>query len=304
MFQESKSKQGGQLYTASFRDLSRVPRSVTRAYQHEFLVDELPRLAADTNSNAVLREQMRAYEDITGRTAPYGMRVALGYRGEEGISDFTGIDPQIYETHLDWIGARGLTKIGQITKAHQGNSFSSNLFPLYGAPDWEEYVERTWARFGARSVSIVNYSVPFRTGIRLMMASYFNGPATDVASRFEFDIVNMPFAIVWMKHFGVIDDATMRHWLRLLANLTPAKLFLIREIIGAQRYHASLVAERTGISKRNLENHIYQLSDVLDEKVPQARNTSGNGSIIVDIANHYGFLSFAGRPFFGPSKAE
>ena len=41
-----------------FRDLSRLPLSLRRAYEHSFLVKDLPRIARMRNSMAVLDAQM------------------------------------------------------------------------------------------------------------------------------------------------------------------------------------------------------------------------------------------------------
>ena len=90
----------------------------------------------------------------------------------------------------------------------------------------------------------------------------------------------------------------MRHWLFLLVGLSPANVFMIRELLASPRYSAELLPERTGMPKRSFEGHFLKFSELLNEKFPDEAPSKGKGSILFDIARHYGFLSFTGRPHF------
>lgn len=288
----------------SFRDLSRVPRTVSGCYQHHFLVQDLPRLALDPNPKAVMDEQAATYAEVTRREAPFGFRVAIGKRGEPGTSLATGVNRAVYDSHLDWMSRRGPTLMTNVTKAHEGSTFISGQFPANVSDEWADYVDTTWSRHDVSTVAVTNYSVPFRANTRLMFASYFTQKAKDVASRFEFDIVMLPFAIVWLYRFGIIDEPILRHWLFMLSGLSPTKLFLIRELVTTPRYHATSVMSRTGLSKRNIENHLYQLSDILNAKVPRDAEVKGNGAILFDVVNNFSFLANFGRPAFQVLEGE
>lgn len=290
----------------SFRDLSRVPRSVTRAYQSEFLERELPRIAAKEHPELILKEQISYYAEATSRPAPNSAHVTLGERGQLGKGHFMEGGLEAWLATADWRAANKPLVVNDRAAAFSGNFFLSNDATLKGDPNWKDFDQKVLQPRGIGNIAYVNYPIMFKSRLRIAIAYAFSDEVNgaDLASRFEFDVLTIPFAIVWLYKFDVIDFETMAHWLSMLSGLTPAKLFLVREIVNAPRYQASIVRERTGLSKRNIENHLYQLSEILEAKVPREPGRTGYGSILTDVANSYRFLSFTGRPVFGSGEAS
>ena len=281
-----------------FRDLARLPLCLKRCYSSEFLLKELPRIALSNNAHVVLDEQMDFYEVVTRRKRPERCMATIGPPFSEGELYVRGDDKQQFNTFLNWTAQHGQSAHADLIGLHGGNfCLSTDVKPQ---PDgrWSDYVQTVFKPFGIRASATVNFPVPFRKGARLGLYYAFFGSEKDVASRFEFDFISLPFAIVWLFRFGVIDEDTMRHWLFLLVGLSPGNLFMIRELLAAPRYHAQLLPGRTGLPKRSVEGHFLQFSEILNEKFPKDAHAGGKGSILFDIAHHYGFLSFTGRPHF------
>lgn len=289
-----------------FRVLSRVPRSLTRAYHLQFLTRELPRIAQDSDADAVIKAQIDFYRDATGKDAPTGITTSLGAKSTLGLHHVYKGGPNTWQKVVDWSSSGGHVELSDRAVCAKGNFVRSRDIVEKSSPTWGHFMDIVHRPEGVEDTVIANFTVPLQPSKRLLMGYVFSTlpQDTNLASRFEFDFVSVPFAIVWMFRFGVLEHDLMCHWLFMLAGLTPSKLFLIREIISAQRYQAADALERTGLTKRNFENHIFQLSEILDEKVPRQNELRGNGSALVDLVTNYGFLSFAGRPDFSVDQVS
>ena len=254
-----------------------------------------------TDAHTVLDEQLDFYEAVTNRKRPSRCMATIGRPFTEGELYVRGGDKQQFNTFVNWSKQHGQSAHAELINAYKGNFCLTT--DVNARPDgkWNDYVQTVFKPFGIKASATVNFPVPFRKGARLGVYYAFFGSCEDVASRFEFDFVSLPFAIIWLFRFNVIDEDTMRHWLFLLVGLTPANLFMIRELLATPRYHAQLLPVRTGLPKRSVEGHFLRFSELLNEKFPKDADAGGKGSILFDIAHHYGFLSFTGRPHFDVS---
>lgn len=287
------------------RQLTKMPRAVVRAYHREFLTMELPLIALNSDPQTLLRNQVEFLAQSTGQAVPDGLTVSFGERSsigrfhtlKNGLDNWSGV--------IKWRKSGRDIAISDLALAMRGNFVRSCDIPSKTDTVWEDFQEQVLRSEGISELATVNFQVPLHADRRLMIAYAFAEPLgkTNMPTRYEFDFITTPFAIVWLYKFHLIDETTMRRWLYLLSGLTPIKLFLIRELLAGPRYQVALTMERTGLTKRNLENHIYQLSELLDEKVPREAELKGYGAALVDIVNIYGFLSFTGRPQFQISEA-
>lgn len=281
-----------------FRDLSRLPRQLKRAYDYKFLVKDLPTIAKNRNPTTVLDEQLDFYVSVTGRKRPSRCMASIGRPFTEGQLYVRGDDRLQFQAFVNWSQEHGSSAHADLITEHNGNfCLSSDVAPT---PDgrWDDYVQTVFKPYGIDVSAVVNFSIPFQKHARLGIYYAFYDNHNDVASRFEFDFITLPFAIVWLYRFQVIDEETMRHWLFLLVGLSPANVCMIRELLATQRYSANLLPGRIGLPKRTIEGHFLKLSELLNEKFPSEAPSKGTGSILFDIAHHYGFLSFTGRPHF------
>lgn len=289
---------------ASFRDLSRVPRAVTRAYSINEISQDLRSLGnAMDSTQSLMQRHVAFYGSCTGLPAPDYLYVSYGtpdgtiHRESYRQSD---IYLEATETGLEQRHLSHPDNMIEALNAAPGNTLISDDRQVADTPAWLRHRNTVLAPLGIGHVAAIRYRVPVQAS-RMLEVSYgfADGVAPDeLAHRFVFDVLTLPFAIHWLARFDGIDQGTAQYWLFLLEGLTPAKLFLIREIVCMPRYNPSELIERAGLSKRTIDNHLYQISDLLNDKVPRGPNGEGYGSILVDITRTFGFLAYFGRPIF------
>lgn len=288
------------LSKASFRDLSRVPRSLTRCYGDERIGEDLTALGDALSNDHLLKAQIDFFVAATGCRAP--SVAVVGIRTQSGLDPMVALKGNV--AHSDAISTNLATTLPRDLDAMmeyaRGNTVLTTERVFGAGSPWQDWQSRTLVPAGMNHTAAIRYSIPFQSHRSLDMYLCFADslPGNKLPSRFAFDVATLPFAILWMARFDIIDFATASHWLFMLSGLTPAKLFLIREIVTMPRYRPADMIDRAGLSKRTIDNHLYQISELLNQKVPRDRDSSGYGSILVDIASNYGFLEHFGRPVF------
>lgn len=98
-----------------------------------------------------------------------------------------------------------------------------------------------------------------------------------------------------LRLMDVIDTPTLTGWYALLSCLTPAQLGVMRDVACSPRHDLAMTGERLGLSKRSVQNHLYQVMKNVEGQLPDAGPTDGYRSQMVDLAMAFQFLGYAGR---------
>lgn len=139
------------------------------------------------------------------------------------------------------------------------------------------------------------YAMPFMMRGRVQL-TYFReiGKQFEASlTKDEVEFLSIPFFYAWAYRWGIIDEAAIRAWFHLMVRRTPTQLFLLRSLVGMQRYSLAVLAEKFGIATRMANHHFAEVYDSILPLLDTAE-IEGNASKMVDLAQAYQFLRFVG----------
>ena len=279
-----------------FRDLSRLPKRLIHAFDARWLETKLPQLANDPCHQTLAMSQISYISEMTGKRPPGGLIVTLGLPEEKYCFEYGTIP---FDPYLAGAANQSLTPMVDAAFQNKGNFFRSDAAEFEDISGHTEWQKRALAPFGWKHLAAAIYPVPLHTQKKLVMCYYFEKDrSANLPSCAELDFLSVPFSFAWMYRAKLIDEDTLKIWLQMLSGLTPAKLLLLREMVCCPRFHLQTISDQLSVSRRNIENHIRQLAQSADPKIPDTEDRKGNASNSIDLIKHYHFLSNIGRPVY------
>lgn len=137
------------------------------------------------------------------------------------------------------------------------------------------------------------YNLPWRERHRIVITIRHINGVNSIGNGYILDQIFRQFYFMSLRKIEVIDSPTLSSWLRLMNQLTPSQLHVLQDIVSSSRHDLSTTARRIGISKRSVQNHIYNAMRSIEPHMPESFETKGYRALTLDMFNTFYFMKFS-----------
>lgn len=269
-------------------------------YSRRFLLEELPRTSDRLYNDAFARYQCERVGDLNPSFKASVLSVSQVHCERDGefvdANLFGGCNVPKDAIKL-YRRVHHLDVMAETTWQSTGSAIFNTDFQ--SVDDWlaDEFYTEFKAPLGLHHTVILNLHSPFNQRARIRFSYQTEFPKTfgDDLTKDEVEFYTLPFYIVWLCRIGQIDRDTMLVWLGTLEGMTPLRLVLLRELTSFRQYRNAATAAKLGISPRVVNNQFHEIYNAVSSVLPPSGVDDGYQSKLVDLANTFSFLRFAGE---------
>lgn len=144
-------------------------------------------------------------------------------------------------------------------------------------------------------VFCISYCDPRRNeAMKITQRFILSSGSADMGPTRQHDVeyLNVPFVLSWMCRAKMISVQALKRYFKLISGISPMQMAILREVVNSHSYSAVNVSAKYRISKRTLETHIRDIYEYIRYSMGIDQSDTQRSSRIVDLVNHYSFLSF------------
>lgn len=302
----------GCLHMAAEQNTIRVRRSaeIRNTFSSRFLLQELKPAACKCDDGEFAKFQQQSLRHLLPGFDPQILSVCVQEISTDGV--FQGAE-SYRSVNIDssaYILYREVHCVDEVFP-HSWSNPGTAVFntDFKSLDEWNDtrFFQEFKSPLGLYHAVLLTYNLPYSTE-KFMKFMYDSGAGKTFSSKLtkdEIEYVNTPFMYAWLYKFGYIDRSSFSRILKLLTNITPLQLCLLRELVNIPVYQNKSVAQKFKISGRVVNNYFANIYGQISHLLPDRPSRDARAAPLVDLVRHFSFLSLAGSPVIaGPVKLK
>ena len=278
-----------------------MARTAEPGYTRHLLHTELPEQVHRLSDHAFAEYQCARVAECHQGFQPDSLSVSVQRFTDQGVflrTEYAGIYNHPENAYKKYLEFAHLDVMANANWVHRGSAiFNTHFMPMEEWMD-DEFYSRFKEPLGFHHTVIIAYQMPFRNHFRLRFNYQTEHPKQFGASltKADAEYITLPFMICWLYKLNVIDKDHMCAWLERLSGLTLIQLSILRHLTGRGQFDPESICRFLSIHPARFEAEMNSLRVRLKDGGLVPYDRAHLEPTLLDMANAFDFLRFAGRP--------